>query len=300
MTLSQSLAPDIPLLPKRSGEERPLLVILSIMACLASLTLVLSLSGFRTSQNWQNDNARALTIQVIPSEDGDVGEHVTHAAEIVLSALPGAKVEPIDNRSAQKLLKPWIGDIDLPEDLPLPVLLKVEKAAETPTDINAVKQALLQANIEAVIDDHSRWREDISRTWKTVQTGMWGIIMLVMAASAAIICYASRSVLRSRQTIINVLSHVGAPDAYIVTLFTRRFFGLGLKAGVIGAVAALLAIILFSARSKVFAADILPHTGIHLTDIIWLGVLVCAFGLLSGLTAIVTTRALINADRQPS
>lgn len=300
MSGSQALSPDIPLLPKRSGEERPLLIILAIMACLASLTLILSLSGFRASDNWQDDNARALTIQIMPSGGVDASAQLPGAIRIISSVLPGAEAVPIDADAAQKLLKPWIGEIDLPEDLPLPVLLKVEMAPGAVTDISVLKQAFSRANIDALIDDHSRWRGDIRKTWQTVQTGMWGVIMLMMGASAAIICYATRSVLRSRQTIINVLSHVGAPDTYIINLFTRRFFGLGFKAGLIGAVAALAAVIVFSARTKTMAADILPHTGIHLTDLFWLAGLIGAFAMLSGLTAVLTTRALIAADRRPS
>lgn len=300
MSGPKSLSSDIPLLPRRAGEERPLLVILAIMACLASLTLMLSLSGFRASHNWQDDTARALTIQIIPQEGIEVEAQAAQAVDILISSLPGSTAKLIDNVAAQKLLKPWIGDIDLPADLPLPVLLKVDTPTRAATDINAVKETLLRANIDAVIDDHSRWRENIRETWQAVLTGIWGIIMLVMAASAAIICYATRSVLRSRQTIVNVLSQVGAPDRYIVNLFTRRFFGLGFKAGVIGAVIALITVILFSARTQTIAADILPNTGLHFTDIIWLCGLISAFALLSGLTAVLTTRALIAKDRQPS
>ena len=293
-----ALSPDIPLLPRRAGEERPLLVIMAIMACLASLTLLFSLTGFRTSQNWQADNARALTVQILPDDGSE--NHILEASDIIKKILPGAQVTPIGAREARKLLGPWIGDVDLPEDLPLPILLKVKAATPREADLNTLKMAFSRAKIETIIDDHSRWRENIRKTWQTVQVAMWGIIMLVMAASAAIIYYATRSVLRSRQTIINVLIHVGAPDRYIVRLFTQRFFSLGLKAAIIGALSALLGIILFSARTKTMAADILPHTGLHLTDMVWLAGLISGFALLSGLTAIFTTRALIRKDRQTS
>lgn len=298
MTSPQTLPPDTPILPRRAGEERPLIVIMAIMTCLAGITLLLSIAGFRTSQIWQAENERALTVQILPS--GAQEDMATRAQAVLRAALPGAKVSTVDAAESRRLLEPWIGDVVLPPDLPLPLLLKVQLREDVPNATEILTEAYSRAKIEVLIDDHSRWRSNIRRTWASVRLAMWGIILLVMIASGAIISYATRSVLRARQPIIDVLTQVGAPDGYIIQLFTRRFFMLALKAACLGGALALAALIIFSAQTKLTAADILPHTGLHLSDLFWLILLMAAMAFISGLTAIVTTRALLLADRPGS
>lgn len=298
MSAGSKLAPDTALLPRRAGEERPLIVIMAIMTCLAGVTLLLTISGLRTSQSWQAENARAMTVQLLLDAPNDAV--VSKAKDIISATMPGAKTSLVEPSEARELLGPWIGDIDLPEDLPLPVLLKVKLASDAPVDTDVLTQAFSRAKIETMIDDHSRWRGDIRRTWQTVRTAMGGVILLVMIASGAIISYATRSVLRARQSIINVLIQVGAPDGYILRLFTARFFALALKAAILGGLLALSALIIFSAKTKTTAADILPHTGLHFSDLVWLAGLMFVMAMISALTAVMTTRRLLNLDRQSS
>ncbi len=298
MTSPDQLPPDSPLLPRRASEERPLFIILTAMAFLAGLTLLLFFVGLRASQSWQSDLESKLTVQVFYDQTDDITDITRRASDIVQTSVPGSRIKIMSSAEARDLLTPWIGNLDLPDDMPLPIMINVTRIGNAAVDAQAMEEALSRAGIESDIDDHTRWGKDIKRTWRAVQIGMAAIIMIVLGASAAVTAYATQSVLRIRQTIIDVLAHVGAPDHYIVSLFTKRFFGLGIRAGIVGGVSALLFLIIFASAAKSYAVNVLPVTGLRLGDFVWLIILMLVFGLISAGTAGITTLAKLNLDRR--
>ncbi|MFW5661166.1 MAG: hypothetical protein ACOC05_07240, partial [Oceanicaulis sp.] len=68
-----------------------------------------------------------------------------------------------------------------------------------------------------------------------------GLVVLLTLAAAAVIAFAARASLAARWDVAEALHLVGAPDRYVTALFQSRFFWLGLKAGLAGAVLAALA-----------------------------------------------------------
>lgn len=297
-SLADSLPPDGPILPRNAGEERPLFVIMATMAFLASLTLLLALSGVQASKNWQADVKRALTVQILPSETQSADEIRKAGRDIVKSVLPRSRVTPLSDQAARDLLRPWIGDLALPEDIPVPIILKVDTGTDGAVDVAALTSAFETAGLQTEVDDHKRWGDNIRRTWRALHMGLLGIIMIVLAASGAVASYATHAVLRSRQTIIEVLAHVGAPDRFIITLFTRRFSGLGLKAAIVGGAGALLFLIIFSGLTASFAKDILPDIRVGLGDILSVACLALIMAVISGGVAALTTSYKLRRDRR--
>ena len=70
------------------------------------------------------------------------------------------------------------------------------------------------------------------------------MLALVAAATIAVIVSATRSAMASNREIIEVLHFVGANERFISREFERHFLGLGVRAGLVGAVAAALAFLL--------------------------------------------------------
>jgi cell division transport system permease protein len=67
------------------------------------------------------------------------------------------------------------------------------------------------------------------------------LVALLTIAAAAVIAFAARASLAARWDVAQALHLVGARDSYITGLFQRRFFLLGVKAGLTGSVLAALA-----------------------------------------------------------
>lgn len=303
--MSEKLPPkaqtsDTPLLPTGEAIERPLMVIMATMAFLASLTLMLTLMGFRTSHVWQTDLERTATVQIYTADGQTRDEVISQARIIVAQRLPGSEVKPLSQDEAQSLLRPWLGNLELPDDLPLPIMLRLTTSGENALDAAGLQTAFEEAGLETDVDDHARWGESLLRTWRAVQIGMLTIIIIVISASMAVATFAAQSVLRARQNIIDVLKQVGASDRFIVRLFWTRFLGFGLKGAFIGALAALLFLFAFTALKGSLASGFLPALSLQISDLLWLGALTVVMGIITGLTAGLAARTGLRRDRRLS
>lgn len=301
--MSETLPPkaqtsDTPLLPTGEAIERPLIIIMATMAFLASLTLMLTLMGFRTSHVWQTDLARTATVQIYMA-DSDTRESVIGQARIIVAQnLPGSEVEPLSQGEAQSLLRPWLGNLELPDDLPLPIMLRLTTNGENVLNPVALQAAFEEVGLETDVDDHARWGEGLLRTWRAVQIGMLMIIIIVISASMAVATFAAQSVLRARQNIIDVLQQVGASDRFIIRLFWTRFLGFGLKGAFVGALSALLFLFAFTALKGSLASGFLPALNLQISDLLWLGVLTVIMGVITGLTAGFAARSGLRRERR--
>ncbi len=70
--------------------------------------------------------------------------------------------------------------------------------------------------------------------------GGLAILMLVGAATTAIIISATGSAMASNREIVEVLHFVGATDRFIAREFEKHFLSLGVRAGLVGAFSAML------------------------------------------------------------
>ena len=87
---------------------------------------------------------------------------------------------------------------------------------------------------------------------------------------------AARASLAARVDVIDALHLSGAEDRFIATLFQRRFFMLGLKAGTAGArIAVLVSLLVSSGGSSADMAFFLPRWSTNPFELIMLGVAPC-------------------------
>jgi cell division transport system permease protein len=70
---------------------------------------------------------------------------------------------------------------------------------------------------------------------RSLAVGGIAILLLVAAATTAIIVSATRSAMASNREIVEVLHFVGATDGFIAREFEKHFLTLGVRAGVLGA-----------------------------------------------------------------
>ncbi|MBL4854626.1 MAG: hypothetical protein JKY25_10360 [Robiginitomaculum sp.] len=233
------------LLPDNKKTDRPLFMVFAILAFLATLTLLASAAGYRASADWRSDLAESITVQVKPRAElnrGPNGEPSDPAIArnilLQLSAVKSVTILPPER--SQELLEPWLGDTPLPDDLPLPTLLDVRLHAGQILDSQQADAALLAANIRADIDDHRQWDREIKRTTRAAQTISLTALVLIITASITAAIFATRAAITGQRRLIDVLHQVGAPPSYTARLFSTSFAMVGLKAGGVGAVAALL------------------------------------------------------------
>ena len=191
------------------------------MAFLAVFALALSLATGRLAERWGSELARSATVRI--SAPAGQQEAQVRAAVGVLQTTPGvAAVRALDEADQRALLEPWFGP-DLPlESLPIPRLIEVIEEGEG-FDAEGLRLRLAAEAPGAVLDDHTRWREPLIRAAARLRALGLTSLLLIAAATAAMITLAANAALAANAQVIRVLRLVGARDAFIARAFVRRF-----------------------------------------------------------------------------
>ena len=190
------------------------------MAFLAVFALALALATGRLADRWSSELAGSVTVRVsAPVAEQDA---LVQSALSILQTTPGAgtpRLVPEDELA--QLLEPWFGP-DMPVDaLPVPALIDLPVEGEF--DAEGLRLRLEAEVPGAVLDDHTEWRRPLVSAANRLR--MLGIVslMLIGAASAAMITLAAKAALAANVQVIRVLRLIGARDLTIATAFVRRF-----------------------------------------------------------------------------
>ena len=190
------------------------------MAFLAVFALALALATGRLADRWSSKLAGSVTVRVsAPVAEQDA---LVQSALSILQTTPGAgtpRLLPEDELA--QLLEPWFGP-DMPVDaLPVPALIDLPVEGEF--DAEGLRLRLEAEVPGAVLDDHTEWRRPLVSAANRLR--MLGIVslMLIGAASAAMITLAAKAALAANVQVIRVLRLIGARDLTIATAFVRRF-----------------------------------------------------------------------------
>ncbi len=224
-------AQEAPLLPTKLRNARALWAVLIIMALLAGCALLFARGSMRLSGDWQTQLSDTLTVQIL-LEDANAWTAQTSAASTSLTdVFPGADVEVVSQNNARELLRPWLGNAALPDNLPVPALINV-----TGSNVSATKAkaALDAAEIVANIDDNTRYADQLRGTAKRLVGIGMGVLSLILLAGLCVNIFATRASMTAQKEIIRVLVQVGASDKFIAKLFIGQAFRRGAMGAAIG------------------------------------------------------------------
>ena len=212
------------------------------MAFLAVFALALALATGRLADRWSQELAGSVTVRVsapVAEQEAEV-----QSALSILQTTPGAgqpRLLPQDELAI--LLEPWFGP-DMPVDaLPVPALIDLPVTGDD-FDAEGLRLRLEAEAPGAVLDDHTEWRRPLVSAAQRLR--MLGIVSLVLigAASAAMITLAAKAALAANLQVIRVLRLIGARDLTIATAFVRRFTRRAAVGSVIGTLAGMAGIAL--------------------------------------------------------
>ncbi len=227
------------IVPRESVAGTALVLVVAIMAFLASLTLGAVSLVNDTALGWQNDIAREITIQVKPVTDIDLVAAVESVRQIAESFDGVSSASIVSQQALGRMLEPWLGaGLDLNE-LPVPRLVTVIIDRSNPPDIDALRAKIVESVPGASLDDHRAWMDRLqSMARATIWIGVF-VFALMMAATVLTVVFATRGAMAGNQHVIEVLHFVGAEQSFIAGQFQRHFLLLGLKGALTGGLLAL-------------------------------------------------------------
>jgi cell division transport system permease protein len=228
------------IVPPGSVTGRSLTLVVGIMCFLACLTAGTVYLINRSAEAWLKDMAAEITVQIEP-RDGSDTERTISDVTAILKQTPGiTNVRPLSLQESSGLLEPWLGQAEVLKTLPVPRLIAVEIDPRSPPDLEALKRRFGASSAfkGVLLDDHRHWQQQIRTVTRSLALGGLLILLMVAAATIAIIVSATRSAMASNSDIVEVLHFVGATDRFIAREFDKHFLKLGIKAGCVGAIAA--------------------------------------------------------------
>ncbi|MFW2588916.1 cell division protein FtsX [Sagittula sp. SSi028] len=219
------------------------------MAFLTIFALALSLAAGRLGTSWGEELARASTIRI--SAPADQMQEQVQTVLRVLEQTPGVATSRALTADEQRaLLEPWFGPALPVEQLPVPQLIEVTETAEG-YDADGLRLRLQAEAPGAVLDEHARWRRPLVAAASRLRLLGWSSILLIGAATGAMVTLAAHAALAANAQVIAVLRLVGATDGYIAQAFVRRFTLRTLLGAAAGTVAGMIGLIFMPSAGDV-------------------------------------------------
>ena len=232
-----------PLLPVSSLAGRALVIVIVIMAFLASLAAGSVQLIAEASRDWTASVSREMTIQIRPRTGRDIEADLRRASDIARRTAGVSDVRIYTRKEAEALLEPWLGTGLQLGDLPVPRLVVFRVSDPAAVDVQKIRTEL-GAIPTASLDDHRVWLARLAAMANTLVVIGLVILVLVLTAMALAIAFATRGAMAGNREIIDVLHLVGAEDRFIAREFQHHFLRLGLKGGAIGGGLAIAAFLL--------------------------------------------------------
>src|SRR5690606_11685136 len=161
----------------------------------------------QSASAWLRDIASEVTVQIEPTEVPNV-ESALNDVVAFLTRQPGVRsARALSVAESNALLEPWLGQLDVLNTLPVPRLIALELDRSNPPDIQALRQTLSRQFRGVILDDHRHWQQQIRTVTRSFALGGLAILLLVAAATTAIIISATRSAIDRKSTRLNS-SHV--------------------------------------------------------------------------------------------
>jgi cell division transport system permease protein len=281
------------LLPPEDARDGALVFVVAVLCFLACLAIVAALGANRAAGGWRTQLVGSATVLVRPTGTETADAAAARATEALAGIRPGVvTAEALEKEKAEALVKPWIGDTDVLQDLPVPRLVTVELDPKSPASASVMEKALKAAGVDATVDDHSLWLKDVLRAGAIARIAALGMAGLMAAAAAAVIAFATRAGLAARRDLVGVLHLAGAEDGFIAGLFQGRFARMAAVAGLFGAGGAAM----IAAGARVFGGGdgLTPVLPLAWTDLLVLPACPVIAALVAALAARATAMALLK------
>lgn len=281
------LPPVQPLLPKRPETERPLFVVLVIMAFLATLALLAGRQGLRLGAQWQNELYGTASLQVFDVAPENRAIITQRVIDRLADYNPSVTANALSQADMSERLEPWLGGAASADELPLPLFFSLTSRTEIGATQIEYWLAPLELNLRA--DDHSQWRGEFETIGRALYRTAFMILALVFTASAVIVGFATQSVMSAFAPTLNVIYRSGARRSFVAKLLVTRFFKLGLRSAIIGVVGALIMAVIWNTLVLPPGESLVRRLSLGLSDLLLTLVLIIAFTLcctlVSGLMA---------------
>ena len=231
----------------------PWMIMLMVFFAALATAGVLSLNSM--VGRWGAAVSGSLTVQILPAQENGKTDRLQMQRETdqVLTLLRRtagvSSARVLTERQLKDLLKPWLNEAVLTDDLPLPRLIDVQLIENAKIDLNELSERMSVAAPHASMDVHKLWMGKLYKLATALEMLGSTILSLVFATTSLIVVYVTVSSFRVHRPIVELLHQMGAHDGFISRRYAERialfsslgaFFGIAAALPVLFSVASLV------------------------------------------------------------
>ena len=257
---------ETPLLPIEDAREAALFFVVAALCFLAALAALSAKSTYGAAKSWTAEVEGELTV-TLP----DIDRRAADEARALIEGMADVRdARLLTKEEIDALLEPNFGSRGLPDSLPLPQLVAVTADPNAKNTGPNLSRQLTEAGFVNAVDEHADWAGDVRRMLGIARLVALVAVALLASTAVAVIAFATHAALLARRDIVDVLHLSGARDRFIASLFERRFWVLGLRAGSVGALLALgaAAVMMFAMRASGERSGLLPQLSLDFSDLL--------------------------------
>lgn len=279
-----STAADRRVLDDRRG-TRAMTWIMAIMLFLTVVAAALGLATVNAAQALDRQLAGRLTVQIVTA-DPAARDRDAKAALKALQEMPAVRhAELVDRARLADMLRPWLGDVSGDADVPIPALIDVDISVPSEEATARIAAGVRAAAPSARIDSQSRWLSPVASFMRTLIYAAVAMVLLMAAATTAVVLLAARAGLETHRDTIAILHMLGSTDVQVARLFQRRIALDTMVGGVIGTLAAMLAIWALTAQMADLGSELVAGATLTRGDWLLLALLPVLFALVATIAA---------------
>jgi cell division transport system permease protein len=240
--------------------------VIGIMACMATLLLCLGV----TVGSWMIDRGGSYTNSFtvnIPSDADNLAD-ATAKIRDTLQKTPGiTAVAQVSQATLRDMLKPWLGNSEAVDALPLPIVFDVTTQNAVKIDYKSLQAKLATLAPGTEIDAHELWVESFSHFSSALRALMTILATLIIGGLGLMIAFMSRASLKLHARTVSLLHSIGAEDKYIARQFQLEAFIVTLRGTLPGCLLAGLAYWFAGRYMASLQSSVIPPLSMSLSHI---------------------------------
>lgn len=279
------LKPDISF--RRDDAYRFMPRIIALVVAVVAFMLLLAMSLGNSLQQ-SSLSYRDTILMHVPAQD-DRDHQALLAGKLVeaMRQTPQvSKVTIVSNAELQDQLKPWIGQIDHVEALPIPVLVKVKLSEPYSDEVLAVLSNMAgEVDDSIIVDTPTSWSENYSRFSTMVQWVLFGFAIALLLGVAGLLSFVATTAIKLHRRTVRLLHSIGATDNYIAAQFQINSAWLAIRGALFGTAIAAAIYVAIGFYLASLGAALLPDLSFgwrHMLIVIALPILAGVVGFTAG------------------
>lgn len=275
------LKPDISFQRDDAYKFLPRMIALVTTMVVFMLLLAISLGvAISQSSNMQRD-----TILIhIPAQESQ--EEI--AEKLLLSLAESSDIKMFNQLSRGQLaeqMKPWLGQIEHMEELPMPILIRGRLAQEfSDATLENIRTQMQAIDHSVIVDAPAEWSANYSRFSKTLQWVLGSFSVALLLGMFGLMSFVATTAMKIHKRTVVLLHSIGATDNYIAAQFQINSSLLALKGAFIGTVLASLIYVIIASYIGGMEAAMLPDLSFRLEHL-WVMLLLPLTSALVGFIA---------------